>query len=308
MTVTTTKFEIDFLLDYSDDALLDELRRIASIVPLSAPITKTAYGKSLPKVSAKTLQRRFGGWQQALESAGLGHRYVGTRVSEKMKSQESKNLSNEDLLNELRRVRGVVGTDWLTRDDFNNNSIASAEAVRQRFGSFTKGLELAGIGIHPSGTQQPSEIECFENLANVWTHFGRAPHFREMFESPSRIKGGSYETRWGTWRKALMAFASWANQDDQPTAEPLAVEQLPYVKQSFVGRSAEDRREVRPALRFKVFKRDGFRCLACGRSPATHLNIELHADHIIAVANGGKTIFENLQTLCQDCNLGKGKS
>jgi 5-methylcytosine-specific restriction endonuclease McrA len=54
--------------------------------------------------------------------------------------------------------------------------------------------------------------------------------------------------------------------------------------------------------------RDRFRCLACGRSPATHLNVELHADHILAVANDGKTTLENLQTLCQDCNLGKGRT
>jgi 5-methylcytosine-specific restriction endonuclease McrA len=33
------------------------------------------------------------------------------------------------------------------------------------------------------------------------------------------------------------------------------------------------------------------------------LSIELHADHILAVSNGGKTTLNNLQTLCQDCNL-----
>jgi 5-methylcytosine-specific restriction endonuclease McrA len=36
--------------------------------------------------------------------------------------------------------------------------------------------------------------------------------------------------------------------------------------------------------------------------------VELHADHISPWADGGKTVLENLQTLCQNCNLGKGKS
>jgi len=54
--------------------------------------------------------------------------------------------------------------------------------------------------------------------------------------------------------------------------------------------------------------RDRFRCVACGRSPATHLNIELHADHIVSVHDKGKTALENLQTLCLDCNFGKGKT
>jgi 5-methylcytosine-specific restriction endonuclease McrA len=38
------------------------------------------------------------------------------------------------------------------------------------------------------------------------------------------------------------------------------------------------------------------------------LNIELHADHIVSVYDGGKTVYENLQTLCQGCNLGKGRT
>lgn len=46
----------------------------------------------------------------------------------------------------------------------------------------------------------------------------------------------------------------------------------------------------------------------CGRSPGTHPDVEVHADHILAVAKGGQTVMENLQTLCQDCNLGKGRT
>jgi hypothetical protein len=61
------------------------------------------------------------------------------------------------------------------------------------------------------------------------------------------------------------------------------------------------------AFGFKVFIRDRFRCVACGRRPVTHLNIEFHADHIVSVADGGKTTLENLQTLCQGSNLGKGR-
>jgi len=40
--------------------------------------------------------------------------------------------------------------------------------------------------------------------------------------------------------------------------------------------------------------------------PAAHLSVVLHADHVTPVALGGKTVMENLQTLCGGCNLGKG--
>ena len=41
-------------------------------------------------------------------------------------------------------------------------------------------------------------------------------------------------------------------------------------------------------------------------SPATNPSTILHVDHIIPWSQGGETVIDNLQTLCSDCNLGKG--
>ena len=41
----------------------------------------------------------------------------------------------------------------------------------------------------------------------------------------------------------------------------------------------------------------------CGASAAD--GATLHIDHIVPVSLGGRTVQENLQTLCQSCNLGK---
>lgn len=57
-------------------------------------------------------------------------------------------------------------------------------------------------------------------------------------------------------------------------------------------------------LRYKIIKRDGYRCRACGF--AVQDGARLHVDHIKPVSKGGKTKAENLQTLCAACNLGKG--
>jgi len=59
-------------------------------------------------------------------------------------------------------------------------------------------------------------------------------------------------------------------------------------------------------MRFKILKRDNFKCCACGSSPAKDPSVELHVDHIIPWSKGGETIIDNLQTLCSKCNLGKG--
>lgn len=67
---------------------------------------------------------------------------------------------------------------------------------------------------------------------------------------------------------------------------------------------AIERAKMTPQLRYEIIKRDGYRCRACGFSVQD--GARLHVDHIIAVANGGKTKKDNLQTLCAACNIGKG--
>lgn len=66
------------------------------------------------------------------------------------------------------------------------------------------------------------------------------------------------------------------------------------------------RSKMTPSLRHKVLKRDGYRCCHCGASASDGAKLEV--DHIIPVSKGGLTELDNLQTLCLECNRGKGAS
>lgn len=66
-----------------------------------------------------------------------------------------------------------------------------------------------------------------------------------------------------------------------------------------------DRRDPSMRLRYEVLARDHFTCRYCGASPKKDPSVTLHIDHIIPWSKGGKTVLENLQTLCSQCNLGK---
>ena len=305
------RFEINFLDDYTDESLIEEIRRIAENHPGSS-LSTAAFDRLSGRVSASTIKKRFGGWREALQKAGLEHLYGGRTVSEKMRTQVARRLSKEELIAEMRRVHNAVGRTVLTTVDFERHStITSSVAIRNRFGNWKSALEAAGIPQSEMANKNWTDDDCLENLAMIWTHFGRPPAYREMFLSPSTISGKAYETRWGTWRKALRAFVTWANPDSEagtsehPQELVAAIETV--IKPVVVRRAEEDQRQVGPRLRFRVFQRDRFKCVACGRSPASDLNIVLHADHITPVALGGKTTIENLQTLCEGCNLGKGK-
>lgn len=70
------------------------------------------------------------------------------------------------------------------------------------------------------------------------------------------------------------------------------------------GTVVPKRKAISKSLRFEVFKRDNFRCQYCGE---TAPNVVLEVDHIVPVAEGGKTELINLITACMACNRGKGK-
>lgn len=60
---------------------------------------------------------------------------------------------------------------------------------------------------------------------------------------------------------------------------------------------------IRASIRWQVFERDDFRCVACGASALD--GAILHVDHILPRSKGGADSIENYQTLCQTCNIGK---
>ena len=69
--------------------------------------------------------------------------------------------------------------------------------------------------------------------------------------------------------------------------------------------AAKDPRGTRvasEALRFAVFRRDGYTCQYCGRRGPEY---PLHVDHVLPWSHGGATVLENLRTACRECNLGK---
>lgn len=61
--------------------------------------------------------------------------------------------------------------------------------------------------------------------------------------------------------------------------------------------------EFSPRDRETIFKRDGYRCVVCGRGPED--GVALAADHIKPKDRGGTNTIDNGQTLCYEHNLRK---
>jgi len=243
-------------------------------------------------------------------------------------------ISDKELITELKRVSSILKNDSITRDEYNQRGKYHSGTIEERFGSWIKAKEKAGLKRreHPS----ISDEGYFLNLEEVWIKLGRQPHFSDMKQPLSKYSGSGYVHNFGTWRKSLEQFIEYINKDEKTIdndKESIIVEKnklvdaqiLEYSNKKSVSKPKyktpsrkrqkstqepknkhQTKRAVNDRLRFKIMKRDNFKCKHCGRSPATDQKIILEVDHIKPWSKGGETTFENLQTLCKRCNIGKG--
>jgi hypothetical protein len=300
------RFELRRLAEYSDEAILAELRRVAELVPDGAFLESDF--KRLGRVGRNTLRRRFGSWFKALETAGLAHR--STDQIKTRGGHASSRMPDDEILSVLKKLANKLGRTTLTKSDVLQHLPFSDGILRKRWGTIRAAFEAAGLEATTLGRRYTDQ-ECFDNMLTVSTHLGRPPMHKDMSEPPSTVGGKAYMRRFGTWNKALAAFVERVNQDGDPEEEQNlvigAVETraadhapLPLV------RSPEETRDIRLGLRFRVLHRDRFKCVLCGDHPAWNVECILHVDHVIPWSKGGTTSEDNLRTLCETCNVGRG--
>ncbi len=323
------------LPDYSDAAIIEDLRRVSESFP-NEPFTSAFYSTQ-GRYSSSIFKRRFGGWREALGAAGIGNRYVGRPTTDRMRSQPLRAMSDEDILARIRDVSAQLGKTSLAGADIEANSEITRDMMHRRFGSVSAALRQAGVEQVNHGRRY-TEDEVFENLLKVWTHYGRPPSVSEMDLAPSTVGKGTYIKRYGGWRKALKAFVERANSEADgdpaldPEPDPCRLADRPDPTESAATGAAgtnepqsasqasahfrptgrtppnvqpQDRRDPSIGLRFKVLKRDHFKCVLCGDHPARSPECVLHVDHVIPWSKGGKTREDNLRTLCETCNIGR---
>jgi hypothetical protein len=201
-------------------------------------------------------------------------------------------VSDAQIISDLRRVADLAGTNAISFRLYRKLGEYDPTTASLRFGTWNRALLTAGLEI--GSERNITDERLFENLMLLWQHYGRQPRIRELIAPPSVISYGPYERRFHSWTNALAQFVAYANtQDVQP----------PIPLEAVGGRQTG--RSVSLRTRFRVLKRDNFSCRACGASPALQPGLSLHVDHVKAWSFGGETIEENLQTLCDTCNLGK---
>jgi hypothetical protein len=241
-------------------------------------------------------------------------------------------ISDEELIADLRRVAEMLGIKNVSVSQYEMHGEYSSKTQMDRFDTWNMALIRAGLKIYNANADRARipELKLFENILTLWQHYGRQPRVRDLASAPSFIYTEKpYRLRFGSWIKALKAFVDYANgigaestestveeANETPitkitenlideTSENLIVESTERQIEAIIVRRHTKKRDPSLRLRWRVLQRDNFKCCGCGASPAITLGVELHVDHIHPWSEGGETVFENLQTLCSICNLGK---
>jgi Homing endonuclease associated repeat/HNH endonuclease len=300
------KFELtESNKQFSNAELIRDLLRVSELLN-SKTVSLNEY-KRLGNYSYQTLKKRFGSWEKVLIEAGLSEskRPWGAELSETC-------IQEVELIDDMKLVAKSIRNQALTLADYDVFGKFGSATICKRFGGWNKAKEKAGLNVTRRYGQ--TDEEYFENIFSVWQNLGRQPKYQEMVAPLSKISISSYERKFSTWRNALEGFIEYITNKEQsdisPTLSSSAVAEsesllLDEIQKERVQKVKRTNRTANLRQRFRVMKRDGFKCILCGASPASSAGCELHIDHIISWSNGGETIEENLRTLCSNCNLGR---
>ena len=282
------RFELDVnRRNVPNAVLLGDLKSVAARLG-KATVTIQEYDR-LGTYSSSCLRERFGAWKDSLCLAGLAveHHNAGVTI--------------EDAVADLQKTARILEKETLTQPEYSLHGQYSPKPLIRHFGSWLQALEAAGLKRSKNYNIPP--VDLFKNLETMWCSLGRQPRYAEVLKPFSAFSHGTYEQRFGSWRKALEAFVEYINSATTSQTAP------PEPGQPSAPAKAPNRREtprgVNWRLRFLVMRRDNFLCRMCGATPSINPGTVLVVDHIHPWAKGGETVLENLQTLCQQCNGGK---
>lgn len=215
----------------------------------------------------------------------------------------NRNIPDQELLDDLKRVAEKIGVNKLSSREYDNNGAKyTSGTICTRFKSWNKALEKANLTI--VHYRDVSEKDLFLNIEQVWINIGRQPVFRDMANSISKYSTHQYITKFGTWRNALKAFILFINseKDIAEENEIADISSTENSKREIVFKH-KTKRFPSERLKVQVLMRDGNKCKLCG---ITVTGANIHFDHILAWSKGGETTLENIQVLCETHNLAKG--
>lgn len=285
----------DYHHNVPDEEYISDMQKVAQALGVTT-LTKKQYD-TMGRFSSSGIEKHFGGWRKACERAEF--------ILAPNQLHPYDTISKEVMIEDLRRVFLCDGKISLTASIYDAKGKFHSSTICHHFGSWNQALIEADLPINLY--RNISVIDMFSDIQNMWVSLGRQPTTTDVKNKAGKYSMNMYRRRFGGWREALKSFVEYVNQEDNDFQQvPVCVSETTEcadTRQMYIHKTSRD---INLRLRFKVLARDNFSCCSCGSSPAKDGGItRLHVDHIIPWSKGGETVYDNLQTLCEKCNLGK---
>ncbi len=238
------------------------------------------------------------------------------------KRHQRNKILRQKITEELEKVAKIFHYTDFRRSDFEEVADMSADTVTREFGNWGKALNFLTALLKEKGIEMRvrkrgrfTTQELFDEMERIWVKVGHRPSRDEWEATGAKISHDTYDRHFKSWQNACLQFIEYKAGGVVTTDIDLPNEEISQTTNEVEGHlksnykvKIENARTISLSLRLKILNRDNFRCVFCGKSPATDLGTKLHIDHIIPFSKGGKNGIENLQTLCFTCNLGKSDS
>lgn len=123
-------------------------------------------------------------------------------------------ITDEELIADLKRVANDLNKKSVPLRRYKERGKYNSSTLSRRFGSWSEVLKRAGLQQINPQPLRISEEELFQNIEEIWVKLGRQPRNTEIQKPLSKYSGGTYEKRFGTWRKALEKFVAYINNEE----------------------------------------------------------------------------------------------
>jgi hypothetical protein len=115
-------------------------------------------------------------------------------------------IDKSEIIAELQRVAGLLGTDQLSQSDYDELGTINRGTIRNRFGNWKDALAAAGLAqaISRKRHGSPSDDELLLEIIKVTSELDKIPSSHVM-TAYSRFSQSPYVDRWGTFTEARKA-------------------------------------------------------------------------------------------------------
>lgn len=196
------------------EVLISELQRLANELGRTPGLRDmTQHGAH----SAKTYQKKFGSWNEALEEANL-------------EINLERNITKSDLLDELERLADELERTPTSRDMAKKGKYGTSN-YPNKFGSWNGAVREAGL--EPTRERDVPREDLIDELEQVTEELGKPPTTEEMKEHGC-YGVSTYSNEFETWNEALKTAGVGTNKEKGVPGSDLLVE-LHWLDQNVEG-------------------------------------------------------------------------